>query len=329
MLAGVSKSTVSRVLNNADSVRASTRRQVEEAMLRLGYRPNVSARRLAGSTDRRIGLILPFFTEMFSSFYVHEVLLGVGEIVSERDAELLLHIEHRSPDKDALEKKLFGNGQLGGWLIADESISHELLKQLQAKGTPFVLLNRSVGLRGASAAVVDNGVGASLAAEHLMDMGHRRIAILAGDLALQPAADRASGFASALGSRGLTVEDDLCVQCNFNREMAYDAARRMLTGKARPTAIFAASDLMASGVYEAAAAEDVSIPEELSVVGFDDDVLAGQLVPKLTTVRQPLREMAQTAAAWLLDYIEGKTREIARISLAPRLIERESTAPPR
>jgi len=322
--AGVSKSTVSRVLNRSKSVSEVARMRVEEAVRELGYSPNAAARRLAGSVDKRIGLILPFFSEMFSSFYVHEILRGVGEIISERDAELLLHIDNSAHGEDRIQRRLRQNGARGGWLLADEAIPVEVLEHLLSHGIPFVLLNRAVNLPRANYVTVDNRSGARRATEYLIGLGHRRIATITGSLELQPGRERLNGFEDAIRAVGLDMPESYVAQCNFTQNMAALAASQMLALPNPPTAVFAASDLMAAGIYDAASAAGVRIPEDLSVVGFDDDSLAIRLSPKLTTVHQPLNEMARLAAKWLLDCLEDNAADYLRQALSAELVVRES-----
>lgn len=328
-LAGVSKSTVSRVLNGSDRVSDATRAAVSRAMEELGFRPNTAARRLAGSADRRIGLLLPFFGSMFSSFYVYEVIRGVGEVVSERDAELLLHFQHEGANGDSVQQRLTTNGALGGWVIADEHIPDSVLRKVAASGIPSVLLNRSCELSGMSWAAIDNRSGAYAAAEHLIGLGHTRIATLTGSLQQAPGRERLDGFLDAMRFYGLNVPEEFVTQCDFQQQMAADAAARMLRLPEPPTAIFAASDLMAAGVYEASGAMGTAIPGDLSVVGFDDDFLAGQLAPRLTTVRQPLSDAARAAAGWLLDHLEQRNGHQLELRLPASIVSRESCAPPR
>lgn len=326
--AGVSKSTVSRVLNGSGRVSPHAMQQVMQAIDALGYRPNPDARRLAGSVDRRIGLVLPFFQSMFSSFFVHEVLRGAGEIASERDADLLLHIQGDAESQSRLERRLRRSNKLGGWLIADDRVPDEVLSHLVRDGTPFIVLNRDMGPLGMASASVDNAAGARLAVEHLIALGHRRIATITGDLEREPGARRLDGYLAALESAGIALNETLVASANFQRDLAAEAAGRFLAMNDRPTAVFAASDLMAAGVYDAAAASGVAIPEELSVIGFDDDVMARQLHPTLTTVRQPLAEMARAASAWLLNTLEGGEGALCREVLLPELVGRCSCSPP-
>jgi DNA-binding LacI/PurR family transcriptional regulator len=328
-LAGVSKSTVSRVLNGSDRVSEASRQAVLRAMEELGFRPNSAARRLAGSADRRIGLLLPFFGSMFSSFYVYEIIRGVGQVVSERDTELLLHFQHEDRNGDDLRRRLTANGALGGWVIADEMVDDALLEEVREAGIPFVLLNRESSVPWSSWATVDNRGAAVAAVEHLVSLGHTRIATLTGPLHQPPARERLEGFREAMAARGLQVPDSWVARCDFQRQLAAEETVRMLRESPRPTAIFAASDLMAAGAYEAASSLGLRIPEDLSVVGFDDDCIAAQLLPRLTTVRQPLQDAARAATSWLLDHLEDRNGQPLRVRLPAFLVERESCAPPR
>jgi len=326
-LAGVSKSTVSRVLNGSDRVSEASRQAVLRAMEELGFRPNSAARRLAGSADRRVGLLLPFFGSMFSSFYVYEIIRGVGQVVSERDTELLLHFQHEDRNGEDLRRRLTANGALGGWIIADEMVDDGLLQEVREAGIPFVLLNRESSDPCHSWATVDNRGGAAAAVEHLTSLGHRRIATLTGPLHQPPARERLEGFRSAMMERGLQTPQRWIARCDFQRQLAAEEAARMLKEEERPTAIFAASDLMAAGVYEAAAALGLRIPDDLSVIGFDDDFIAAQLVPPLTTIRQPLQDAARAATCWLLDHLEERNGQPLRARLPARLVHRGSCAP--
>lgn len=326
--AGVSKSTVSRVINRSSRVKDETRERVEAAMRDLGYQPNSAARRLAGSADRRIGLVLPFFTEMFSSFYIHEILRGVGEVVSARDSELLLHIQSPESAGHSLDRRLRARAFLGGWVIADEKVPLSLLVQAGSQGVPFVVVNRTVDIPFVNCVSVDNRNGAKEATAHLIRLGHRRIATIAGALEVQSGADRLTGFLDAMREAGLRTPEEYIADCSFTPESAAAATARMLALPEPPTAVFAASDLMASGVYEAAFAAGVRVPADLSVIGFDDDYLARQMPPGLTTMRQPIRQMAAEAASWLLDRIDHRNGDALRTVLPATLVERESCAAP-
>ncbi len=326
--AGVSKSTVSRVLNGSDRVSEATRAAVQRAMEELGFRPNSAARRLAGSADRRIGLLLPFFGSMFSSFYVYEIIRGVGQVVSERDTELLLHFQHEDRNGEDLRRRLTANGALGGWVIADESVDDLLLQEVSDAGIPFVLLNRESAAPRCAWAAVDNSGGAGAAAEYLVSLGHTRLATLTGPLRQQPARERLEGFLEAAERCGVPVPGSCIAECDFQQRLAAGKAAELLSSPQPPTAIFAASDLMAAGVYEAASSLGLRIPDDVSVVGFDDDSIASQLVPRLTTVRQPLAEAARAATSWLLDHLEQRNGQPLRVRLPAALVVRESCAPP-
>lgn len=327
--AGVSKSTVSRVLTSNGRVSASTRLRVEQAMAALGYSPNTSARRLAGSGDKRIGLLLPYFGDMFSSFYVHEILRGVGEVASSRDAEMLVHVQHSASVPRDVERKLRQNGLVGGWLIADDSVPGATLGHLRRSGVPYVLLNRATLSEGdMNTAGVDNRLGARLAVKYLMSLGHRRIATLTGALSQEPGRERLAGYRETMEQAGLAVPREYVAEANFSRSLARDAVARMLRFDYPPTAIFAASDQMAAGAQEAALESGLRLPVDLSIIGFDDEFLACQLAPRLTTIRQPIRDVCALAAAWLLENMDRPGAPPVRIVLKPELVVRDSCGRP-
>lgn len=300
--AGVSIRTVSRVLNRSPKVNAQTREQVEEAILALGFRPSARARGLATGQSFLIGMV----HNDQNALVLDTVQRGMVREATRRGYEIVIHPTHTHADgavNDVLE--FINRSRVDGLVVLSPVSTLEGLPQaLSALGVPAVALS-STELKGFTGVVVsDERAAAAAVARHLVELGHTRIALVSGPAAAHSARERRAGFVSALLDRGCGLTGEAEGDYSFNSGAA--AADRLLALDPRPTAIFAANDVMAAGVLKAAAARGIAVPHALSVVGFDGSILAEMLTPSLTTVHRPMGDMAQLATTWLINMAERR-----------------------
>jgi LacI family transcriptional regulator len=302
-LAGVSIKTVSRVLNEEPSVRPDTRRRVKEAMAALDYQPSLPARSLAGRRSNLLGLVY----ENPSANYVYAVQSGA--IARCRESRLRLFIqscggaeESRVDEVLAMVAQTHVDGLV---LTAPLSADPELIEALRRRELPFVLIAPNAPVEGVPAVMMDDRAAAREMTLYLIGLGHRRVGFIAGHPGHPSSRLRERGWREALAANGLDAEDAPIEQGFNTAASGCEAAHRLLARPQRPTAIFASNDDMAAGVLVAAHERGISVPSDLSVAGFDDTELASIVWPKLTTVHQPVYEMAYRATDVVIDLIKG------------------------
>ncbi|GAA1848578.1 LacI family DNA-binding transcriptional regulator [Myceligenerans crystallogenes] len=320
---GVSVPTVSKVLNGRSDVAAGTRERVEAALERHQYR-----RRRAAPARKAGGLIDLVFHRLGSGWSM-EIIRGVEvEAGAQRTSVILSELggEHRPP-QDWLDTTMT-RPPLGVVLVA-ANLTEAQHQQLDRRSIPYVVVDTD-GEPPADVPSVgsDNWNGGLLATRHLIGLGHRRIACISGPTDMLCSRARLDGFRSAHDEAGIAHDPALVAHGNFYVEAGYKHALRMLSAPDRPTAIFAGSDMQAMGILRAAQELGLSVPRDLSVVGYDDLPLASWMSPPLTTVRQPLMEMGAAATRMLFEMAAGGAPAVPRLNLATDLIVRESTAPP-
>lgn len=322
--AGVSIKTVSRVLNHEPMVGEETLTRVENVMAELGYVPNILAQRLARGRSKVIGLLCHNATRA----YIHDVVSGALERARPRGYGVVTNlIDPHQPGEGEELMRMVIQQRVEGYLFTPPSDNlPELLGQLNKRGVPFVRLtphDRSLASPHVSAADFQ---GAKELTEHLIELGHRRIGFVMGNPDHHATHDRLAGFRAALFEHALPLDESLLCAGNWYFESGTAAGEQLLVLAQRPTAIFASNDEMAAGVLQVTHRRGLRVPQELSVVGFDDVPLAAQLWPPLTTIRQPIREIAKLATDLLIDMLEGKPPAQPHHELATTLIVRESTA---
>jgi LacI family transcriptional regulator len=324
-LAGVSVATVSRVLNGRPDVSPATRELVLRHIRERGYVSNRSARALAGGRTGLIGLTVPFL----QGDYFSHIVAGAADALYERDARFVLCPTSHEHDREVSLLGRLMHGTTDGAILILPSESSQELSELRRRGFPLVVVDPPIRLDDDVPVIAAaNWAGGRMAAEHLIDLGHRRIAIMTGPRDWSASIDRLAGYHSALIAAGLPLTPDLVVEANFRYEGGYQAAECLLARAERPTAIFALNDNMALGVLGAARAAGLEVPRDLSVVGFDDVEFAALATPSLTTVSQPLKEMGRLAASVLYRQLDGQPLDAGRVELSTRLVVRDSTAPP-
>ncbi len=323
--AGVSRATVSRVINDAPEVNAKTREHVWTVIHAENFQPNPAARALVRRRTEIIGLVVPtteniFFTD---NNYFMQVLAGVSRVTRERDYAMLLWLGEQTDNDHRMMQKVANNRAMDGMIIVSMTHDHPMFKRLLSLDGPFVMIDRPLEYAETlSYVTVDNIGAAERATEHLISLGRRRIAHITGDMGISDARDRLQGYKNALHRAGLPIDPDLIVECHFNRQMGYEAAMRLFPFK--PDGLFAAGDTIALGVLQAARAVGIRVPDDLSVIGFDDVDVASQTMPTLTTMRQPLQSKGAAATSLLIDLIEKRLENPQHVVLDTELIVRQS-----
>jgi LacI family transcriptional regulator len=319
-LAGVSRSTVSRVLNDHPSVSPEVRERVQEVIARTGYRPNAAARSLRSHRTKVMGLVIPQSVHtLFSDPYFPRLTEGVAQACNQHEYTLTLFIEFH---EEALLPRLTRTSLLDGLVIQAARIESTLIEGLVRSDVPFVVVGRPSVASDVSYIDVDNINGAYTAVSHLIRLGRRRIATITGGSDSAAGLDRLQGYENALRDRGLQVDPDLIVEGDFTGESGYYGAQHLL--QREPDAIFAASDAMAYGALRAIREAGLAVPGDLALIGFDDLPPAGIDPAFLTTVRQPIRSFGFTAVETLMDILHFGPRPPRRIIMPTELVVRQS-----
>ena len=321
--AGVSIATVSRVLNGRDDVSDETRDLVRRVIRENGYTANRSARGLSGGRTGLVGILVP----LVYPAYFAGILAGAAEAVSERGLQIVLSPTGGEHDREvSVLDRLHGLSD-GALIILPEESSEELERLLDS-GYRFVVIDPLLPLDERIPSVsAAHTSGADQAMRHLLDLGHRRIAQITGPRGWLATEDRRRGYHAALGAKGILPDPVLERESIPEVAPGRAAADSLLDLPEPPTAIFAFNDNIAIGAIQAARARGLRVPEDVSIVGFDDVEYATIVTPALTTVRQPLAEMGRTAVSLLIRLLDGQRFETLHVELATRLVVRESTAP--
>lgn len=333
--AGVSTSTVSNLLNGRSKrMRPQTEKRILEAINELGFKPNQAARQLKLGQARIIGIIVPSVANPFYGVFAHHV----EKTALECGYQVLLCNSERDFERERrYAEELWGYG-VRGVIFGSSLTQYTHLEPLIAQGLNLVAFDRlsqEADQRAIDSIGVDNLLAARLATKHLLALGHRRIGFLSGSVATVSRLDRLKGYKSALSEAGVEVEDSLIWQGATNGafgdadalELGRQGAHELFSNINPPTAIFAINDMYALGAYSGARDLGLHIPEDVSIVGVDDIMLTEIAQPPLTTIRQPIQQIAELATKRLIGRLEETvTKPQEHIVLAPRLIVRSSTA---
>lgn len=323
-LAGVSKKTVSRVLNNEPNVRAETIARVKAAMTELDYRPSLSARSLA--TNRSFQIALLYDNPV--AHYIVRVQTGVLQYCQSQGYSLVIQpCQHEQESITDVIDELIRQSNVDGFVLtpplSDMQIVTDHLEAIQKR---YVRIAPAQTTDGSDCAYCDDEQSAFEMTEHLIGLGHRNIGFVLGHPDHGASQLRFEGFKKALVKHAVPLNEKYLVQGYFDFESGKLAAEKLLSLDHPPTAIFAANDEMASGILAVAHQRQMSLPNDLSVAGYDDDPLASQIWPNLTTVKQPVIEMARAATKLLLDRLQLKEPPHQEEGLSCELVIRESTA---
>lgn len=321
--AGVSISTVSRVLNNTCPVREDKRRSVIEATRELGYRPNPAARSLLGKKTGGLGVLLPYVSGEFFA----ELLNGLDEAAQENGFFLVVSTSHRHLEEfnaaiQAMDKRI------DGLVIMAPELGAQDVMSIVESGTPVSFINTYVeGLR-TDVFNFDNYGGAYALTRHLLDLGHRRIALIKGPSGAGDAQERVRGYRTAMTEAGFSDTAALEFDGDYTQAAGFAAAKAILDADPRPSAIVAANDYCATGAISALNQAGVDIPGEMAITGFDGVTSSQYTLPPLTTVRVPVREIGYRAFSRLVARLDGRVDEehLQQQVVPVELLERESTA---
>jgi len=328
-MAGVSPMTVSRVVNGEANVRPATRDRVTAAVAALHYTPNQAARGLAGGQLIRIGVLY----SNPSATYLNEFLVGLLNKASLAHVQLVVQKCEADEHEQAVAEELIANGIDGLILPPPFCDSRLLIELILANEVPAVVVASGQPDVRLSAVSIDDRQAAYEMTRHLLSLGHQRLGFIIGHPNQTASARRLDGFRSAMADAGLAVDESLIVQGMFNYRSGLDAAEILLSQPARPTAVFASNDDMAAATVAIAHRMGLDVPSDLTVAGFDDAPLATTIWPELSTVRQPIKAMAESAVDLLVRQIrglrDGQAGECQQLLMDFALIRRQSDAAPR
>ncbi len=317
---GLSYGTVSRVINNDPHVKSETRVRVQETMRHLGFVINRQARSLAGGRSHVIGVLVPDL----GTGYIGEIMRGIDAELAIAQYDLMLYTAHRRAAKESNYIANLAQGMVDGLLLILPSNPGAYMETLHQGHLPFVLIDHQ-GIDEKTCAVgATNWQGAYNATEYLMNLGHQRIGFITGSMDLGSARDRLAGYRAALRTHHLPVDEELVCEGDFQQLDGYNNGQALLALPQPPTAIFASNDVMAMGAMDAVRERGLRVPDDISILGFDDIPQAVNIRPALTTVRQPLEKMGRVATQMLLDRLNDPQASPKRIELPTELVVRDS-----
>jgi len=318
-MADVSPTTISRYLNNRIDLPKETTKRIDQAILALDYRPNLIAKRLSLGRTETIGLVTPEFGNPFfaglaaavedeAEKHGYSVLMSSTQGLRDRELKALLRLKDRHVD---------------GLIMMTSQPDDGSLKDMVNRHSNVVIIDEDVPGIHAPRLFVENEVGARLATDHLIKMGHRRIAHIGGPVGLLSGQERAHGFRTAMDEAGLVPDQNLIIAGDYTPEFGAQAMEQILAGPVRPTAIFAGSDALILGILRVLRAHCLSVPEDMSLVGFDDSPFSEFMAPPLTTIRQPIEAMGRAGFKALFGLFTQQAHEPVR-RFPVTLIERQS-----
>jgi LacI family transcriptional regulator, galactose operon repressor len=319
--AGVSAMTVSNVVHGRAGASEETRRRVMEVVNRLGYVRNPAR----GRNDRpgMVGVV----TLDLTGQYALEIVRGIADELATAEFEVLISASYQDATRERERVTFLAGGLVDGLILVAPLLEKQTLSALRASPCPVIVVDPRRYSVDVPRIVVDNYGGMRAATEHVLEMGHVRIAYLGGDPDFDSAAQRRRGYRDAMRLADLKVDDAMVRQCDFTYASGFRQASDVMA-KESPTAIVAAADLIAMGAIDAARAQGLSVPADISVIGFDDLPQAADSFPPLTTVRQPLHDMGQLAVRYLLNQIDGRPPLPDLLTMPTELVVRGTVAPP-
>lgn len=319
--AGVSIATVSKVINETGRISDKTRQRVKEVMKRLNYQPSVVASALTKKRTYMIGLLIPdlanpFFAELARSIEDRGHELGFNLVICSTDNDL---------DKEEQYINLLRQKSADGIILATGVKNQDIIRNLIQQNQAIAVIARGMPSLSVDTVLVDDYLGGYLAASHLIELGHRDIAVIAEDLEVMSSKERVRGYQQALEDYHLPYREDRIRVSAFHVKGGKDTAGKILDEPDRPTAIFACNDLLAIGAMQAAYERRIAVPEEVSIIGFDNSILAAHMNPPLTTIAQPIQELGRQVVNLISQEINGEKTAKQRIVLLPELVVRGST----
>lgn len=321
---GVSVSTASRALSGQASISVETRQAVQEAAAALGYRLPAQGRRAKKAATRMVGVVVGALHNRFMT----QLLEHLHHFLREAGYQMTLIIDSMTEASALQTLRPLVDGYLDGLIIATATLDSPVVAELRRRGIPIVLVVRSIDQPGLDTVEIDNVHAGEMCVRHLFELGHRRIGVIMGPRNTSTSRDRVAGTLRYMQAQGLKRDEIPLVWGEYTTESGYSSAMAMLAAHPDLTAIVAGNDTVALGVLEAARRRGLAVPEELSVIGFDDIPIAGSPLVSLTTVRQPVESMARTAARRLIDRMNAPLPpEAVRDLLPVHLIQRSTTGP--
>ncbi|MCQ3929858.1 MAG: LacI family transcriptional regulator [Chloroflexi bacterium] len=321
-LAGVSRATVSRVVNGYPHIRPEIRERVQRVIDETGYRPNLLARSLASDRSNIIGLVIPSGAQaVFTDPYFPCLTQGIARGVNSNNLTLALFMVHSEQEEERTILSILGTGLVDGLIVTSDNKGDVFIPELLKHDMPFVQIGRSLYSNQVYRVDTDNVTGSYLATKHLLSLGYQRIATIAtnrncsGD-------DRFTGYANAFAEYGRTIDRRLVAYGDYGLESGYHAMRQLIPQ--RPDAVFVTSDTMALGALRALQEAQLRVPDDIAIVGYDDLPPAVQANPQLTTIRQPIEQTGFLAVATLVKILSGEPPESHEIVLPVELVVRAS-----
>lgn len=318
-LAQVSQSTVSRTLNDHPTVKDKNRQKVYEAIEQLGYKPNAFAQALASSRSNSIGMVVGSLDGPFFGPLMHQV----ENTVREKNLHLILTSGHQNKEKEADAIRFLQSKQVDGLIINSDKLEDDRLIELVQENPATIIVNRYIEAIAKHCVFIDNELGGYIATEHLLKSGHRKVACITGPKDNLDSQNRLLGYQKALADYHLAFDERLVVEGRFDHHGNYDVANNLLSNNPDITAVFCHNDNIALSVYDVCGLHNLKVGDDISVVGFDNDIYSEYLRPKLTTVNFPNREMGLEAAKRVIALL-SKSDHTMDNALMPSLIERHS-----
>jgi LacI family transcriptional regulator len=323
--AGVSRATVSRVINNKGYVSPKTRARVSEVIERKGFAPNPAARMLVTQRTSTIGIVIPHLPNALfdESRYFSALLQGITQVTHECDYGVLLWLEQPGDTENRFYKRILQSRLMDGLLLGSTVVSDHLVKPLIDAGIPFTMVDRPLCFaEQINYVTIDNVLSASKVVEHLLSIGRRKIGFITGNMSHPDGQDRLVGYQLALEAAGIPYNPDYVIEGDFTFVQGYASMQALLSQDI--DAVFASSDMTALGALKALNEANIAVPEKIALVGFDDLPTAISVTPQLTTVHQPIQEKGARAAQLLIDLIESRVNEPVHEVLPTHLVVRES-----
>ncbi|QGH36946.1 LacI family DNA-binding transcriptional regulator [Gracilibacillus salitolerans] len=317
--AGVSIATVSKVINNTGNMRDTTRQKVMKVMEELNYFPSVMASALTGKKTQTLGLLVPDISNPFFS----EMARTIEDRAHERGLSVIMCSTDEDEEKEKKYLELLRRKQVDGFIIASSFHEKKLLEDIKNTRIPLVMLTQDAGSLGVTSVSVDDFTGGFEATSHLLSLGHQNIVIIAEQRLSSKM--RIYGFREAYETNGYKYQEDMVIQTTASIENGKKSLEEILKKKERPSAIFACNDLIAIGVIQGAREHGINIPVDMSVVGFDNTILATTTVPSLTTVAQPINEMGKKVVDVIVSNINNEEPNAERILFKPKLMVRNTS----
>lgn len=300
--AGVSVATVSRALNNKGPIRPATKQKILQIAAEYNYKPNSSARSLSRQRTDTIGVILP---ELADEFFM-DILRGVDEEAHSTGNYVMVSSSHSQRNMVETMLEFMSSGRVDGVILMAPLLHDELIEMISKSSRPVILLNNYDSIPNAACININNYQGAFVMTEHLIRLGHKRIALIKGPEGNGDVVERVRGFNDAMENSAIEIDNQNIISGDFSIKSGYHGLMRLMSSNNKPDAVFALNDMMAVGCYEAAKSLAIKIPDDIAIAGFDDIYLTRFLSPRLTTVHTPIKELGQQAVSYLIKMIEGE-----------------------